>query len=384
MRDGRERAVVIAGSAPEPVPPTVDGERRREHDLGDVTQRRGDRGTRRLAEPAVSHRQRRPRLVRRPLQIAFRDAWQQDLDVAAPQLVEQQLRRRLVSDRRVGGDRLGIADRGHPALGQRNSRCFDVRRAAPGSGIAEPRSQRTLVLHGMRASHRERQERPAQPAPNVGDGRGGGRVRMTLRLRLSLAFLVIVVAPLVATAVIVGRGVPHALNTSAANRLTAAEAAASSWVQQTCVQVRLAAEVLARETAALTGPSRESAAADIVDRHLADYAVVTSPSGAIITQSGSLNGASPAFADLKPCSAASPSTAGAAAIADGVDVRSTGGSSLGRAVAAISLDPKAAQRIAQAIDAQVTLAVVTNTGRTTVGDRLTAPVAVPGSRVSIV
>src|SRR5438270_600191 len=199
MRDGRERAVVIAGSAPEPVPPTVDGERRREHDLGDVSQRRGDRGSRRLEQPAVGHRQRRPRLVRRPLQVAFRETWQQHLDVAAPQ----------------------------------------------------------------------------------------------------------VVAPLVATAVIVGRGVPHALNTSAANRLTAAEAAASSWVQQTCVQVRLAAEVLARETAALSGPSRESAAADIVDRHLADYAVVTSPSGAIITQSGSLNGASPAFADLKPCSAAS-------------------------------------------------------------------------------
>ena len=87
---------------------------------------------------------------------------------------------------------------------------------------------------------------------------------MTLRVRLSLAFLIIVVAPLAATAVIVGRGVPHALNTSAQNRLTAAEAATSSWVQQTCVRARLSAEILARETAALSGPARASAARDIV------------------------------------------------------------------------------------------------------------------------
>ena len=228
---------------------------------------------------------------------------------------------------------------------------------------------------------------------------------MTLRLRLSLAFLLIVVAPLIAATIIVGRGVPHALNTSAANRLTSAEAAATSWVQQTCVQMRLAAEVLARETAALAGPSRSTAAADIVNRGLADYAAVTGPSGAVIARAGALTGASHPV--LGSCSASNPTPGGAEAIADGVDVRTTSGHDLGRAVAAIALDSRTAQRISHAIDAGVTLVsggrvlASTESGtdarniasavseqahprQTAVGHRLAVPVAVPGSGVSVV
>jgi two-component system, cell cycle response regulator len=228
---------------------------------------------------------------------------------------------------------------------------------------------------------------------------------MTLRLRLSLAFLLIVVAPLLAAALIVDIGVPHALNTSAANRLTSAEAAAKSWVEQTCVQARLTAEVLARETAALAGPARTSAASDIVSRGLADYATVTASDGTVITHAGTVRGGAPP--DLGSCNSPQSSTSGVDAIADGVVVRSPSGHQIGRAVAAISLDAAAAERIARAIDAPVTLAVgdrvLASTesaavaqnvasavskggraGRTQVVDRLAAPVAIPGSEVSIV
>lgn len=207
---------------------------------------------------------------------------------------------------------------------------------------------------------------------------------MTLRLRLSLAFLLIVVAPLLAAALIVDRGVPHALNTSAANRLTTATAAASSWVQQTCVQVRLTAEVLARETAALTAPARASAAGDIVDRGLADYAAVTAPDGTVITHAGAVAGVD--HPNLGSCSAPGSSPGAVNAIADRVVVRSIAGHALGQAVAAITLDATAAQHIARAIDTPVTLMAGDRVIASTApehGDRLTAPVAIPGSDVSI-
>lgn len=220
---------------------------------------------------------------------------------------------------------------------------------------------------------------------------------MTLRVRLALAFLVIVAAPLVAAAIIVGRGVPHALDTSAANRLAASVAAAADWAQQTCGRVRLAAEILARETTALTGPARAETASDVVGRGLVDYAIVEQPGGRVITQAGTINGRHPTVHQLGSCTGKVVSAPTLAVIADFVDVRTTAGVPLGRAAVALPLNNEAARVIAHAADAPVTLVlggqVVASTqsaaqarvlapvgthtaraGGVTVGDRLAAAV----------
>ena len=81
---------------------------------------------------------------------------------------------------------------------------------------------------------------------------------MTLRLRLSLAFLLVVIVPLVVAAIVVGRGVPHALDTAAENRLAASRAGAVALVQEVCTEARMTAEVLGRE-AVSTSASKASA-----------------------------------------------------------------------------------------------------------------------------
>src|SRR3954470_7670887 len=100
-------------------------------------------------------------------------------------------------------------------------------------------------------------------------------------MRLSLAFLFIVIVPLVIAAIVVGRAVPHALDTSAGNRLDASPASANAFVRPTCLQGRLAAELLARETAEASKADRRQVAADVIDRGLGDYAVVVDPTGAV-------------------------------------------------------------------------------------------------------
>ncbi|HEU5034330.1 MAG TPA: diguanylate cyclase [Mycobacteriales bacterium] len=195
---------------------------------------------------------------------------------------------------------------------------------------------------------------------------------MTLRARLSLAFLLVVIAPLLVAAVVVGRGVPHALNDAAGSRLSSARAGAIALVRQTCASTRLAAEVLAREAVAggAGGPAARAAAAtrDVVTRGLADYAVVTDASGTVVGRSGRLGGgATPRPAALGSCSrgpAASTETGGETgsgagsgipAIADFVDVRTASGAGRGTAAVAVALDALTARRIAAATDTDVTL-----------------------------
>ena len=155
---------------------------------------------------------------------------------------------------------------------------------------------------------------------------------MTLRWRLSFAFLLVVAVPLTVAAIVVGRGVPQALDSAARNRLAASRAGAVSLVEQTCTTARLGAEVLAREAAAGAGTAAaqatagQAATADVVGRHLAAYAVVTDTSGTVIGRSGTLTGgAEPAPLDLGSCSRGIPARSGLSAIADSVDVSSTSG-----------------------------------------------------------
>jgi two-component system, cell cycle response regulator len=176
---------------------------------------------------------------------------------------------------------------------------------------------------------------------------------VTLRLRLSLAFLLVVIVPLAVAALVVGRGVPHALDTAAQNRLAASRAGAVALVQEICTEARMTAEVLGRE-AAETTPTR--AANDVVRRGLAGYAVVTSTVGKVTGQAGSLpTGARLTPPQLGSCSRNEPATSTVAAIADSIDISSSTGQRLGQAAVAVPLDRAALNRIAAASNAQVTL-----------------------------
>ena len=182
---------------------------------------------------------------------------------------------------------------------------------------------------------------------------------MTLRLRLSLAFLFIVIVPLVVAAIVVGRGVPHALDTSAGNRLDASRAAATAYVQSTCGRVRLATEVFGRQAAAVRPAARTGVAKDIVDRGLADYAVLTDTNGNVIDVAGRVL-AGNQVVDVGSCSRGVPPAANLDVIGDFVDVQTSNGRSVGRAEAAVNLDDRTAREIAAATDADVTLV---DTGR---------------------
>ena len=176
---------------------------------------------------------------------------------------------------------------------------------------------------------------------------------MTLRVRLSLAFLLVVAVPLAVAVFVVGRGVPEALDSAARNRLNSSRAGALALVEQTCTTARLAAEVLAREAASTT-PQR--AAADVVGRQLATYAVVVDNNGTVTGQAGALTGgAEPGPVDLGSCSRRTPARSGLAAIADSVDVRATSGRPLGAAAVAVPFDRATATRLADAANANVTL-----------------------------
>jgi two-component system, cell cycle response regulator len=231
---------------------------------------------------------------------------------------------------------------------------------------------------------------------------------VTLRMRLSLAFLFIVIVPLVIAAIVVGRAVPHALDTSAGNRLDASRASASAFVRTTCLQVRLAAELLARETAEASKADRGQAATDVIDRDLGDYAVVEDPSGAVTSRAGSVPDAtSPGPAGVGSCSRHTPPSNGLEVIGDFVDVRAVGGRSLGRAAVAIVLDRDTARQVAGGADADVTIvagtrviastespSVSASLGRAasslsrsdgeTVGDRLAVVVPIPPTDSTLV
>ncbi|MDQ1695961.1 MAG: two-component system, cell cycle response regulator [Frankiaceae bacterium] len=175
---------------------------------------------------------------------------------------------------------------------------------------------------------------------------------MTLRLRLSLAFLLVVIVPLLVAAIVVGRGVPHALNTAADNRLAASRAGAAALVQQTCTMARLAAEVLAREAAG----GASAAAQDVVTRELAGYAVVSDRHNRVIASAGQLpTGERPTPDELGSCSRSQPPATLLAAIADSVKVVGSGGASRGQAAVAIPLDATTVRRIAAATNADATL-----------------------------
>jgi diguanylate cyclase (GGDEF)-like protein len=175
---------------------------------------------------------------------------------------------------------------------------------------------------------------------------------VTLRLRLSLAFLLVVIVPLIVAALVVGRGVPHALDTAADNRLAASRAGTTALLQQSCVTTRLAAEVLARESA----DGAKTAVRDVVRRGIAGYAVVSDRSGRIVASAGRLlTGAVPAPADLGSCSRGQPATTHVFAIADSVQIQTVSGRHHGRAAVAMPLDAQAVQRIAAGTNADATL-----------------------------
>ena len=175
---------------------------------------------------------------------------------------------------------------------------------------------------------------------------------MTLRMRLSLAFLFIVIVPLVIAAIVVGRGVPHALDTSAGNRLDASRAAATSFVRTTCVQVRLAAELLARETAEAPKADRARVVKEFVGRGLGDYAVLFDTDGQLVQFAGHV-GARSDLADGSCSRGVAP--ASDSVIADSVDVQTSSGKALGEAAVGVNLDAAMAREIAGASDADVTV-----------------------------
>src|SRR4051812_10242818 len=217
----------------------------------------------------------------------------------------------------------------------------------------------------------------ASIASGNGGGPNGSEVGVTLRLRLSLAFLAIVIVPLVVAAILVGQGVPHALDTAAGNRLASSRAAAQAIVRQDCAAVRLAAEDLAREyAAARTSSARAATARDIVSRRLADYAVVAAGNGSVVSSAGALGNAHPGPGQLGSCSRLSAPAPRTAAIADAVQVQSTNGRAIGQAAAALALDRTAAARLAASTDADITLVegsrVITSTEPARVATELAA------------
>jgi len=232
---------------------------------------------------------------------------------------------------------------------------------------------------------------------------------VTLRLRLSLAFLLVVIVPLTVAAVVVGRGVPNALDSAARNRVLASRAGAGALVAARCQTARLAAEVLGREAAV---GDKQQAAADVVGRGVVDYAVVTSAAGKVLGSAGAVRGGSPPLvtpAALGSCSRGSPPAAGIEAVADSVDLRSTRGAGLGAAAVAISLDTGFVTSLSRSANSDVTLvagdAVIASTlpagaatglaktsdvliragGTRQVGDRLAAATSIgPGQPVVVV
>jgi two-component system, cell cycle response regulator len=239
---------------------------------------------------------------------------------------------------------------------------------------------------------------------------------VTLRLRLSLAFLLVVLVPLTVAAVVVGGGVPNALDSAARNRVLASRAGAGALVQASCRTVRLAAEVLGREAAV---GDKQQAAQDIVGRGVVGYAVVTSAAGKVLGTAGGVatpnghSGSTPppltAPAALGSCSRGIPAEPGVRAIADSVDLRSTRGAGLGAAAVAISLDSNFATSLSRSANADVTLvandvvvastlpqrsavklarsaAALVRSGRAqAVGDRLAAATSVgPGQPIVVV
>jgi two-component system cell cycle response regulator len=201
---------------------------------------------------------------------------------------------------------------------------------------------------------------------------------VTLRLRLSLAFLLVVIVPLLVAAIVVGRGLPRALDDSADNRVAAARAGAVAFLRQQCDAARLAAEVLAREAVSggAPAPAANGAARDVVSRGLADYAVVTDRSGATLGTAGSLPSGTPGPADLGSCSRGEAPTIRLAAIADTVTIRFGSGPTHGQAAVAVRLDQDLAQQIAAATDADCTLVLagqmVASTAPTADATRLAA------------
>jgi len=187
---------------------------------------------------------------------------------------------------------------------------------------------------------------------------------VTLRLRLALAFLLVVIVPLTVAAVVVGRGVPHALDSAARNRVLASRAGAGALVQASCRTARLAAEVLGRE--AVVG-DKQAAAQDLVSRGVVGFAVVTSATGKVLGAAGSVATGLPndhtshalgsplSPASLGSCSRGVPAERGVRAIADSVDLRSARGSGLGAAGVAISLDHGFAASLSRSANADVTL-----------------------------
>ena len=179
---------------------------------------------------------------------------------------------------------------------------------------------------------------------------------MTLRLRLSLAFLFVVVAPLLVATIVVGQGLPSALNDEATTRVASSRAAAAALLDETCERVRLAAEVLARQAVAGHGAAGAARAAnDVVDRRLADYAVVSLGAAGPVRSAGSVPASGrPLPAALGSCSRDVAPAAEAPVIADSVVVAADGRTTA-RAAVAVDLNAALVQRLSTDTNADVSL-----------------------------
>jgi diguanylate cyclase (GGDEF)-like protein len=167
----------------------------------------------------------------------------------------------------------------------------------------------------------------------------------------------VVIVPLTVAAIVVGRGVPHALDDAARDRVLASRAGAASLVDASCRSVRLAAEVLGRSAATA---DKAGAVSDVLGRQIAaeqviGYAVVSGPSGQVLARAGHLDGTAelPAASDLGSCSRGVASRF--RVIADSVQVRSSRGVIIGTAAVAVSIQRTTATALRSSVNSAVTL-----------------------------
>ncbi len=154
-----------------------------------------------------------------------------------------------------------------------------------------------------------------------------------MRTRLSLAFVLVVFIPVAIGAILVGRGIPSAMRSQAADELHAASADAGTALTRLCGTAQLAAEVLGRTSAGTSaGSSPGGAARDIVSRGLVDYAVVLDDAGHVRGSAGAVAGSRP---PAVPAPGGCRSATTARAMTASVTIRNAKGADLGSAVVAI-------------------------------------------------
>lgn len=121
---------------------------------------------------------------------------------------------------------------------------------------------------------------------------------MPLRLRLSVSFVLVVLAPLIVGLVLVGRGVPAALDRQIGARLGAESVSAAALLSSLCDRASVAARALALE-AATQNPSL--GVADALTHAGADYAAVLDAGGQVVASAGQLPAAAGPHAAAASC-----------------------------------------------------------------------------------